>query len=133
MEPGGRWNDVVTEDNGRFMGKLLSLRIMSRGKELAGARQSEKEKSPHAPKRHADFPNLKPCLLDATLPIPGESMCGFNQRQVFWLAIHSPGAFPIHCTSGQLPFVLAHSGGSAGEWPDNRASPLFPIKPLRAP
>jgi len=36
-------------------------------------------------------------------------------RQVFWLASHSPGAFPTLRPVAFMPFVIAYSGGSAGE------------------
>lgn len=39
---------------------------------------------------------------------------GRSIRQVFWLAIHPPGRLPDLSISGIRPFVLAHSGGSAG-------------------
>jgi len=36
-------------------------------------------------------------------------------RQVFWLASHPPGAFPTLRPVAFMPFVIAYSGGSAGE------------------
>ena len=47
-----------------------------------------------------------------------------RSRQVFWLAIHPPGSLPNLLVSDILPFVIAYSGGSAG---DSHPSSLFTL------
>jgi len=64
-------------------------------------------------RHHADFPYLK-SGNGFTLPLPS-GLVSAGIRQVFWLAIHPPGVFPTFRSVTSLPFVLAYSGGSAGD------------------
>jgi len=63
---------------------------------------------------------------------PGKFVSGKDQAGLL-ARESSSGRLPDLSTSGIQPFVIAYSGGSAGEWLILRAAPLFPIKPFRAP
>ena len=64
---------------------------------------------------------------------PGEVIVGQFNRQVFWLANHPPGRLPDHLDQWHLgPSSSLTAAGPRGN-SSNRAAPLFPIKPLRAP
>jgi len=54
------------------------------------------------------------CNSRSTLPLP-RGLLSAEIRQVFWLASHPPGAFPTLRPVAFMPFVIAYSGGSAGE------------------
>jgi hypothetical protein len=72
----------------------------------------DKQKKPAHSAWCAGFPYLKCRFIHP--PIPGEVDVVCSSRQVFWLAIHPRGRLPDQAISGIRPFVLAHSGGSAG-------------------
>jgi hypothetical protein len=81
------------------------------------------KKSPHVPKQHADFSYLKSDNARSTLPVPGKMsvvpiMAGLLARD------SSSRRLPGLPTSDVMPFVLAYSGGSAGEWLALSATPL---------
>ena len=73
---------------------------------------------------HADLPFLRSYCRRPTTQVPWAFAVVLYRWQVFWLASHPPGAFPVLKTSGIVPFVVAYSGGSAGELhPSSLSSP----------
>jgi len=75
------------------------------------------------PKQHADFSYLKSDNARSTLPVPGklkvvQIMAGLLARD------SSSRRLPSLPTSDVMPFVLAYSGGSAGELLDVNVTPL---------
>jgi len=74
---------------------------------------------------HADLPFLRSYCRRPTTQVPWAFAVVLYRWQVFWLASRPPGAFPVLRTSGIVPFVVAYSGGSAGDLhPSSLSSPF---------